>query len=288
MGINRRSFTASTLGHNSVPIESLEARTLLSALPPFLTLGHSFFTSSPSASAPLNSVTQITPVSVTIHPWVGVSIKTDVGVIRGLAASLLPRLTATIDWGDSTPASAGRLHFDAAGRLRVSGMHTYAAAGIFALQISVVQNPPKGSLQLSRLYTIHSKAQVSQQPALGGVTIHPAVSQPFSAVVGTFIAPETTPSTDAQSYMQRLLTAGIAWGDGRSSAGSIQLDSSGRYSVVANHTYRAAGTFKITVNVGGRWGLRPGSPAGLNVPMYTWTVTTISSTAIVTPGPLAS
>ena len=289
MASNRRSLTASRLEFgNSVSIESLEGRTLLSALPPCLALGHRFFAPSPAVSAPLTSVTPIIPVSATLHSWVGGSLKTDVGIIRGLASSLLPRLTATIDWGDSTPATSARLHFNAAGRLHVNGTHTYAAAGAFALTISVVQNPPKGSLQPSRLYTILSKAQVSPPFAVGGVVIFRAVKQPFSGVVGNFFAPEDTPSTDDQSYVQRGLTAGIDWGDGRSSVGRVELDSSGRYSVVADHTYRAAGTFKITVSVGARWELRPGTPPALcAVPMYTWMVARISSTAIVTPGPSA-
>ncbi len=241
-------------------LEALESRTLLSVAAPIVPLPAG--AAAPPAillPSPLPPITitppviiNVTSIGLTIHPVAGVPFAGDVGELKGLAASTLPRLKATIFWGDSAAATPGVLSFDSAGLLHVAGAHTYAKAGTYAISISVVLNPPPGTTIPSVLYTINSQAVVTRNSA-GGVTITPTVKVPFTGVVGTFSLPFASPlpggTTTGASPVKFILTASIAWGDGTTSVGAVKLNADGSYGVVGTHTYNTVGTFRIMVSV---------------------------------------
>lgn len=249
-------------------LETLESRTLLTATLPSL-IGVVAPIPGPVTTAPLAPVTT---VPVTIQAVAGAAFVGDVGMIRGLTPATLPLLKATINWGDSTPATAGVLSFDSAGVLHVQGQHTYAKAGAFPLTVSVIQNPPPGSMAPSKLYVINSKAQVSQN-SVGGVTIHSVPNQPFSGVVGTFTFALASP-------VNYVLNAVINWGDGQSSVGKIVVTTTGAYSVLGTHTYAAVGTYRINIVVTARPPAGP-TPTPTATPTLVIMVANILSTAIV-------
>jgi len=115
-----------------------------------------------------------------------------------------------------------------------------------------------------------------------GVTIQAVAGQQFTGVVGMLrgVLPP------AQGLL--VLQASIDWGDGsRPSAGSFSPSPAAsavpQLLVDGSHTYSAPGTFKVTVTV--FEGALPGGTSP--VPQVILLVTTINSTAIVSPGPIA-
>jgi hypothetical protein len=230
---------------------------------------------------------------------VGVPFSGDVGELQGLAPSTLPRLKATINWGDSTAVTPGQLYFDGAGLLHVSWTHTYAASGTDVVTVSVVLNPPPGTTIPSILYTIKSQAVVTQNSA-GGVTITPTVGQSFTGVVGTFSLPYALPLTGAGTAAGGITTPGnlkltaiISWGDHTSSVGVVEPNAVGGYGVLGTHTYSAVGKFRIVVTVFGQYPFVPLArttpipPAP--VPPFILLVDRIYSTAVVSaPLPISA
>jgi hypothetical protein len=81
-------------------------------------------------------------------------------------------------------------------------------------------------------------------PTLGlagkGTPITANAAQPFSGTVATFTG--NSASVPLSSYV-----AGINWGDGTTSAGTVSLASGGGLSVSGNHTYVAGGTYVVGV-----------------------------------------
>ena len=243
-----RSVRTSSSGSPPPSMESLENRTLLSAVSvmPAVAAISSEGGTTIVAPTPVNTVTTI---PVKIQAVAGVAYSGDVGMIKGLSAAWLPRLSATIQWGDGTTVAPQKatLVFDSAGVLHVQGAHTYAKAGTFAVTVSVVLAPPAGTTTPTQLYTINSSATVTQN-SQGGVTIFPLLKQPFTGVVGTFTfaSPVANPVANP---VAPVLSAQIQWGDGGTSAGKLVLNTDGTYSVVGAHTYTAVGTYRIIVLV---------------------------------------
>jgi hypothetical protein len=251
--------------------------------------------------------TQVTSVGLTIAAVAGATFSGDVGLLKGLSGTSLQLLTATINWGDSpavpvapvatnatgiTTTSPAKLYFDAAGVLHVAGTHTYARAGTYPISISVIQNPPAGTAQPSRLYKISSSAVVGAKA--DAIVIKPTINQPFTGIVGKFNF-NLPPAT---STMKPTLLASINWGDGSAaSAGTITKNTDGSYSVTGTHTYIALSTFHIAVTVYEQFlpvGPTPVPLTGTNaaqpvpVPSVVLLVAQISSTAIVQPGTVAT
>ncbi len=228
-------------------MESLENRTLLSAIPVLpvpvaVSSGGGTVVVPPTPPTP---ITTVTTIPVKIQAVMGIAYSGDVGMITGLSPALLPRLSATVQWGDNTTVAPQKatLVFDSAGVLHVQGVHTYAKAGTFAVTVNVILAPPAGSLSLTQLYTINSTAIVTQN-SQGGVTIYPPLKQPFAAVVGTF-----TFASPVASPLSPSLSAQIQWGDGGASTGQVVRNTDGTYSVIGAHTYNAVGTYRIIVLV---------------------------------------
>ncbi|MEI8196018.1 MAG: hypothetical protein WCI73_08930 [Phycisphaerae bacterium] len=297
------SRTATPVHHWEL-LEPMEARTLLTA-----TLSFAAAAGTPPAllggsNTTLPPTTIVTPIGLTIAATVGVPFTGDVGLIKGLTGVQLTQLKAFINWGDTptavTPGSTatsgasitsgtpGTVYFDTAGVLHVAGTHTYMNTGRFPVTVTVIQNPPAGSLQPSRLYRIYSSAVVTSQTT--GVVITPTVNQSFTGIVGNFkyvLPPVANP-------VGTTLVAFINWGDGNAiSKGTITLNTDGSYSVIGTHTYTAVSTFHITITVFEQYPWPTPLPVGTtatNGPLPSTLVppqrliAVINSTAIVLPG----
>jgi hypothetical protein len=66
-------------------------------------------------------------------------------------------------------------------------------------------------------------------------------------------------------YEAGTLKATINWGDGNSSAGSVNLSSNGSYSVMGSHTYAEEGTYTLTVTVSASGGQSAASSSSAKV-----------------------
>jgi parallel beta-helix repeat protein len=142
--------------------------------------------------------------------------------------------TATIGWGDGT-TSAGTVSLSG-GVFSVSGAHTYAAFGSYAVTVAI--NDVGGSTA-----TAHSSATVADAPlTAAGVAISATAGTSFSGVVAT--STDANPNGAAGDF-----SATISWGDGSSSAGSVAANGTGGFNVSGAHTYAAAGSYAVTVTI---------------------------------------
>jgi hypothetical protein len=142
--------------------------------------------------------------------------------------------SATISWGDGQ-TSAGTVAAGTVG-FSVTGTHTYAAAGSFAVTVTVADVG-------GRTATANSTAAVT-----GGLS---AQANSFSAVEGftSGTVPVATFRDPSGARPATQYQAQIAWGDGSSSAGTIVANTDGSFSVRASHTYADEGTYTVAVHI---------------------------------------
>ena len=160
---------------------------------------------------------------------------TDPGTPAGEPAA---NYSASINWGDGTAASTGTISFGG-GVFTVSGSHTYAEEGTYAITITI-------NHEMTTPQTATDTATVSNPAvvATGGfpfTAVEGALSN--SQTVATFTDPGGPEATN--DY-----TTSINWGDGTAaSAGTITGPTSGSYSVTGTHTYAEEGTYTVTTTV---------------------------------------
>ncbi len=158
--------------------------------------------------------------------------------------------TATINWGDgnTTAGQVVSLAVPVPNVFEIDGTHTYTQGGTLTTTISVTG--PNGQTASQ-----HGTAIVTAAPltiAANAVTGKAGVAIP-NATVATFLDPNTTGTADFNAL--------ISWGDGHSSAGTVQ-GSNGVFTVTGSNTYFAAGTFSFTVTVVGAGGSLSSSATG--------------------------
>jgi hypothetical protein len=150
-------------------------------------------------------------------------------------ASTPTDFTATVTWGDGSPATTGTVTL-VSGTYVVSASHTYAEEGAYSVSVAVLD--VGGSTA-----TVSSTGQVADAPLTAGapVTISATEGIPFSGAVASFTdANLGAPSSD--------FSATIGWGDGTTSAGTVS-GSGGSFSVSGTHTYGDEGAYAVTVTV---------------------------------------
>jgi|GEM_PF-6337443 len=149
---------------------------------------------------------------------------------------------ANIDWGDGS-TSTGTVSA-ANGGFAVAGSHTYAQAGNYQAVLTLATSDsqsPGGTLA-----TVTSTVQVSDPNlAAGAVSVTPNVEGADSTLVAAF--------TDGQQNTPSAYQTTIDWGDGNSGAGTVAY-ANGGFSVNADHTYLAAGTYTATVTISDAYG----------------------------------
>jgi hypothetical protein len=135
----------------------------------------------------------------------------------------LSDFTASIDWGDGSPTTAGTVTTNPSGGFDVTGNHTYAEDGHFTVAVSI--HDVGGSTA-----TASSNATVAEAAIVGTATSFTGLEKApqSNVVVATF--------THAGSEPASSFTATIDWGDGTSSAGTVVLSGS-TYQVEGTHTY---------------------------------------------------
>ena len=138
----------------------------------------------------------------------------------------------TIDWGDQTPLSDGTCSQNPSGVS--TGPHTYAEEGDYSAVAHYTS--PNGARTTP--FTVHV-VDAALSPTTGGVAA--TAAQPFAGVVAHFT--DADPGGAASDF-----TATIGWGDGSSSAGTVQASGSG-FAVTGAHTYANAGSDPLTVTV---------------------------------------
>jgi hypothetical protein len=144
--------------------------------------------------------------------------------------------TATINWGDGTPASAGTVNAPSGGSFPLSGAHTYAEEGTYTVSITI------------------SDAGGATTTFTGPVTVadaalHATAAADPTAIEGAaFTAPLAAFSDDDANGTTSDYTATVAWGDGSTSSGAISATTGG-FAVGGTHTYAEEGSFPVTVSI---------------------------------------
>ncbi len=142
---------------------------------------------------------------------------------------------ATITWGDGQ-TSAGTVTANPTGGFVVSGAHTYAEEGSYAVAVSILD---QGGAAVAASTT----AVVADAPLdATGLTLSAAEANAFHGSVATFT--DANPNATAAEF-----AATILWGDGATSAGTITANADGSFAVSGDHTYTEAGCYPVTVTV---------------------------------------
>ena len=198
---------------------------------------------------------------------------------RAPAQSGVGVYVASINWGDGTPATTGKIANPAAtGNAAVTGSHTYKKVGTYSIKVTVSYGPAAGSgaeFPTKIVEQITSTAIVVAPPPIishgTGVTLDLTAGQPFSGSVGSFDYGSGADPAPAG------LAATISWGDGTTSTGTLQGNGKTGYSVVGAHTYKNVGKYTIHVGVD----LIPVAKPGQPLPQFIALIASFDSTAIV-------
>ena len=136
-------------------------------------------------------------------------------------------LRVVIHWGDGSKESLGTVQSDDNGGFSVFGEHKYTKAGHNNAIIAVAHHG--GVRTTADVFTDKD----------GGTSLVEKTGKSFTAPLGTFDF----------SNVDFALNATITWGDGTTSAGTVERTALDDYRVIGTHTYAKAGTFKATVSV---------------------------------------
>jgi hypothetical protein len=158
------------------------------------------------------------------------------GVVANFSDTLLSAspgdFTATINWGDAT-TSVGTIA-GGSGSFQVSGTHTYVGSGTFSVVVTLTDDAPGTATA-----QVTSTARVSNVMTITAVSFSVPEATLFNLPVATFTDSDTTKTPGS-------FTATINWGDGSTSAGTIN-GGSGSFTLTGQHTYADEGMFTLTV-----------------------------------------
>ncbi len=142
--------------------------------------------------------------------------------------------SAVIDWGDGT-TSTGTVAASGA-NVTVSGSHTYAKQGYFPTRITL--SDTNGPLGQATGEAVVADTKFTLAPV--GVTAFAGV--PFTGTVATLT---DLPSGDVASDFD----VKINWGDGTTSAGTLQTTAARTFAVRGTHTWATTGNKSVVVTV---------------------------------------
>ena len=147
--------------------------------------------------------------------------------------------TSTIDWGNGT-VNAGKI-VAVAGGYDVRGTNIYSQlngpAQVFPITITIVDE------NAANPFVVDNTVQVQDATITpSGQTINAVEGTPFSGMVASFV--DGNPLAPLASF-----SASISWGDGNTSAGTIQSQGPGNFTVSGTNTYANPGNYPISVAI---------------------------------------
>jgi hypothetical protein len=144
-------------------------------------------------------------------------------------------LSASINWGDGTTASAGTVSLNSStGNYSISGSHTFAEEINYSITVSVSDGQGLSA-------SANSSATVSDAAL--------TLTQFTASRVGHLTATATATFTDADPAGAVFdYTATITWGDGSSSSATITKGTS-NFTATGTHHYAKKGTYTVTLTI---------------------------------------
>ena len=171
-------------------------------------------------------------------------------------------LTATIDWGDGT-TTAGTIAA-VAGKLVVSGSHTYAEEGAYTVRAAIADDAP-GTANATAVVNIN----VADAPlATSGTSLALTEGVAFSGLVARLT--DANPNATAADFAVTL-----SWGDGAVSTGTVVANGQG-FDILGSHAYNEGGSYLIGVNVHDAGGSTSGVITPANVADYPLTASAVA------------
>jgi hypothetical protein len=167
--------------------------------------------------------------------------------------------SATINWGDNSPTTAGTVTFNG-GTFTVIGSHSYNEEGVYPISVTLMHE------QTPSIPVTGGSATVTDPAVIGApVSVGTTAGTLFSGAVATFTDPGGVEPNDNTHY-----TASIDWGDNTTTTGTLSLNG-GTYTVSGSHTYTTGGAFtiKTTINHEGVLTIISGLAATGNLPVAT-------------------
>jgi hypothetical protein len=191
----------------------------------------------------------ITGASINIISATGVPISAVEGsAFNGQVATLhatdtsapASQFTASIAWGDGSPASAGSVA-GGGGTFTVSGSHTYTEEGTYTATVTITDTSNGNTTTVQDPVTVADAALTA-----GALTTSTAGVEGVTPTTAAFTF------TDANSFATGAdFSATCDWGDGTTSSGSVSGGpGSGPYTAdCGSHQYTEEGTYAVTVAV---------------------------------------
>jgi hypothetical protein len=167
--------------------------------------------------------------------------------------------TSSVDWGDGTQ-SQGTVQA-VPGGFQILGGHTYSRVGSFPVSVTIHHLDNSGAPN-GATATAPSQAHVMDAALTGAPSpITAVVGVPFAGPVASFSDPN--PFAVASDF-----TATIAWGDGVTSAGTIEASPIG-FLITGSHTFASPGQVPVGVHIADSQG----------------STTSVQALAVVSPAP---
>ena len=191
----------------------------------------------------------LTPISASVNLTAGVPPSSPVAIGSFLDSdpNAMPGdFTATISWGDGNTSAGTVTQLTNSGtstRFQVTGTNTYPAPSIYTVSIQVQDFSNDSATITSTAYVVTpaaASALTIGANAISGIAGEPLAS---TTTVATFFSPD---GTNTSSDFNAL----ISWGDGQTSAGTVQ-GANGVFTVTGSNTYAVAGTYITTVRIAG-------------------------------------
>lgn len=178
-----------------------------------------------------------TPITVTGTEGAAVSGTVAIFSNAGYPNNSASDFSANIDWGDGTVDLGVTATGGSGADLTVSGSHTYADDGSYAITTTIIEDVPGTAAATATSTASIAEADLTVSPPPAAVAFTEG-----SSSSGVFAIISDPGSNDPATRF----SANIAWGDGTVSSGTL-TGSAGSYTVSGSHAYADEGVYTVTV-----------------------------------------
>ncbi len=155
-------------------------------------------------------------------------------------AAPLNLYSATVDWGDGSPATVATLAQSGPNSFNILGSHTYREGGAFAITVNVVRPGTSGSNSRTAAIVDLPMSSTNGAPLAGTEGV------PLAAALGGF-----SDALDPDVHAPTDYTVVINWGDGSPPTPGTVVAGAGFnvFTVRGTHSYLNAGAYTVTTTI---------------------------------------